>query len=112
MVAHAYGNTVVVIGVHREKEIVIGKQYSGKGRFTDTWIKVGSGHADEILELSSRVLCATTSQLQRVLCPPWELSGLRPTQQMPCGSMNIGSQEPRRGPAQTHPTQLSARMRR
>jgi len=43
MVAHAYGNTVVVSGVYREKGTVGGKRYSRRGRFTDTWIKVKSG---------------------------------------------------------------------
>jgi len=43
MVAHAYGNTVVVTSVYREKGTASGKHYSRKGRFTDTWIKVDSG---------------------------------------------------------------------
>jgi len=43
MVAHAYGNTVVVTSVYREKGIVSGKHYSRRGRFTDTLIKVDSG---------------------------------------------------------------------
>src|SRR5207245_9308802 len=43
MVAHAYGNTVVVTSVYREKGIVSGKHYSRRGRFTDTWIKVDGG---------------------------------------------------------------------
>ena len=43
MVAHAYGNTVVVTSVYREKGTVNGKHYSRRGRFTDTWIKMDSG---------------------------------------------------------------------
>src|SRR6266852_6408926 len=43
MVAHAYGKTVVVSGVYREKGIASGRHYSRKGRFTDTWIKLDSG---------------------------------------------------------------------
>ena len=43
MVAYAYGNTVVVTSVYREKGIASGRHYSRKGRFTDTWIKVDSG---------------------------------------------------------------------
>lgn len=43
MVAHAYGNTVVVTGVYREKGTSEGKRYARRGRFTDMWIKVDSG---------------------------------------------------------------------
>ena len=40
MIAHVYGNTVVVSGIYLEKGKIKGKSYSRRGRFTDTWVKV------------------------------------------------------------------------
>jgi ketosteroid isomerase-like protein len=40
MVAHVYGNTVVVSGIYLEKGKNKGKPYTRRGRFTDTWVKV------------------------------------------------------------------------
>jgi ketosteroid isomerase-like protein len=37
---HVYSNTVVVNGVYLEKGAIKGKQYSRRGRFTDTWVKM------------------------------------------------------------------------
>jgi hypothetical protein len=41
--AKIYGQTAVVVGVYRETGTNRGKSYRHRGRFTDTWIKVGSG---------------------------------------------------------------------
>ena len=43
MAAQVYDATVVVTGIYREKGTINGKPYSRRGRFTDTWIKQGSG---------------------------------------------------------------------
>jgi hypothetical protein len=42
MLAHAYGNTVVVTGIYREKGVGSGKFYARRGRFTDTWVKANN----------------------------------------------------------------------
>jgi hypothetical protein len=41
--SHVYGNAVIVTGVYMEKGTLNGKTYSHHGRFTDTWIKRGTG---------------------------------------------------------------------
>jgi ketosteroid isomerase-like protein len=38
MAAQSYGDTVIVIGVYREKGKVGGRPYLRRGRFIDTWI--------------------------------------------------------------------------
>ena len=40
--AHIYGQSAVVTGVYREKGTNKGKPYLRRGRFTDTWIKLGN----------------------------------------------------------------------
>jgi len=40
--AHVYGQSAVVTGVYRETGNQKGKAYQRRGRFTDTWIKVGN----------------------------------------------------------------------
>jgi len=39
--AHVFGDCAVVNGIYREKGINKGKPYTRRGRFTDTWVKVG-----------------------------------------------------------------------
>ena len=39
--AHIYGQSAVVTGVYRETGTDRGKPYRRRGRFTDTWIKLG-----------------------------------------------------------------------
>ena len=43
MVNWVYDNVVVVTGTYEEKGTVSGKPYSHHGRFTDVWIRKGSG---------------------------------------------------------------------
>ena len=40
--AHIYGQSAVVTGVYRETGNQKGKPYQRRGRFTDTWMKVGN----------------------------------------------------------------------
>jgi ketosteroid isomerase-like protein len=42
MLSRVHGDTVIVTGVYHEKGTLNGKPYYHHGRFTDTWIKVGS----------------------------------------------------------------------
>lgn len=39
---YVYGDSAVANGIYREKGTLLGKPYSHRGRFTDTWIKQGS----------------------------------------------------------------------
>lgn len=43
MLSRVYGDTVIVTGVYHEKGTLNGKPYYHHGRFTDTWVKQGSG---------------------------------------------------------------------
>jgi len=43
MLSRVYGDTVIVTGVYHEKGSLNGKPYYHHGRFTDTWVKQGSG---------------------------------------------------------------------
>jgi ketosteroid isomerase-like protein len=40
LVAHTYGNTVVVTGVYHKKGTNAGKHFAERGRFTHTWIQL------------------------------------------------------------------------
>jgi ketosteroid isomerase-like protein len=42
MIVHQHGNTAVVTGIYQEKGTDKGKPYEQRGRFTDTWMFLGS----------------------------------------------------------------------
>jgi ketosteroid isomerase-like protein len=42
-IVHIYGRSAVVAGVYRERGTNKGKGYQRRGRFTDTWVRLGNG---------------------------------------------------------------------
>jgi hypothetical protein len=43
MLSRVHGDAVIVTGIYQEKGTLKGKPYYHHGRFTDTWVKEGSG---------------------------------------------------------------------
>jgi hypothetical protein len=43
MLSRVHGDAVIVTGIYHEKGTLNGKPYYHHGRFTDTWVKEGSG---------------------------------------------------------------------